>query len=257
MSPVSPVEDAASYLVAPVAEGHGDYIWKLRLKAGIVVGATDAICQALTNFSPLDEWIVKPFGGNWKAFDQGAAAWKNAGKAAHAIEVNLRSVPGQVGDTWLGETASKFKEKHEKVADLITPLPEACDSLAEMCSALAELARTIGEFVVEVLKIVAERLLQISGLMSSVVGSPASVPLIGDLVAKIFHWTKQVADMINMFVKNLARIIEIAQKIGEIMEKLWKVIKPLMEFNHGMEGAGALAGGYSGGGGGGGGGGGF
>lgn len=258
MTSITPVEDASTYLVAPTAEGHGDYIWKLRASAGIIVGSVDAVCEWLTGFSPLNEWVVKPFGGDWKAFDKGAAAWKNAGKAAHSIELNLRSVPGQVGDAWQGVTSDAFKQKHVQVADSIAELPEACDALGEMCSALGELARTIGEFVVEVLKELAERVLKITGVLSSVVASPAAGPMVGELVVKIFGWSKKIADLINKFVSMITKIVKIADKIIKVITKLWKIIKPLLEFQHANSTLnGALAGAGSGGGGGGGGGGGF
>ena len=42
MTSITPVEDASTYLVAPTAEGHGDYIWKLRASAGIIVAKIPA-----------------------------------------------------------------------------------------------------------------------------------------------------------------------------------------------------------------------
>lgn len=265
MSSITAVDDAQAYLVPPAGGGNGSYIWSLRMSAGLIVGGVDAAVAGLTGFSPLEEWIVKPFGGDWKALDKGAEAWHNAGKAAHAIEVNLTSVPGQVGDDWQGAAADAFKKKQLEVAEAIAPLPGACDALGEMCSALAELARAIGEFVVAVLKELVHLAIQIISSLASVVGSPVAAPLIVRLIAKCGEWGAKLANFITKFTALLGRIPSIVKTIATVLQVLAKLIKPLLKvpgaitnFNDGASTVGALAGGgYSGGGGGGGGGGGW
>lgn len=203
-------------------------IWQLRMQCGLIIGGVDGVISAITGFSPLEEWVFKPLGGDWDALDKGAEAWKNAGKAADAIANNVASIPGQIGDSWTGAAANEFGRAQTKLSSVIRPLRGTCDSLGQMCSALAEMARAIAAFVAEILSdLSAWAMKMLASAVVPVAGEVAMAGWLAELGIKIATWVPKLSRMIMQFLHFVANIEPIVADIGKVMEKVNKILSKL------------------------------
>lgn len=229
MTAITAVDDPRGYLTAPgAAPGAGMEIWQLRMQCGLIIGGVDGVIAAITGFSPLEEWVFKPLGGDWDALDKGAEAWKNAGKAADAIANNVASIPSQIGDSWTGAAADEFGRAQTKLSTVIKPLRGTCDSLGQMCSALAEMARAIAEFVAEILSDLSAWAMKM--LASAVVPGAGEVAMAGwlaELGIKIATWVPKLSNMIMQFLHFVAKIEPIVADIAKVMEKVDSILSKL------------------------------
>lgn len=227
MTTIAPTEDPTSYLTAPNVPGAGSFIWKLRLEAGVIIGGVDTVISAITGFSPLEEWVAKPLGGDWEALDRGSVAWKNAGKSVSAVARNIESLPGQIGDQWQGEAAIEYGVAQGKLSTALSELPDACNSLSEMCAALADMAQAIASFVAMILKQLQNWALKMLAA-TAIPGGQVTLPLwITDLMAKIANWVPKLTGMITKFVNFLTKIWPIIDKIVKVIQKLQKIVDAL------------------------------
>ncbi|UOE43950.1 hypothetical protein [Agromyces larvae] len=227
---ITETQSVTSTLQPPTGRaGEGLYIWQLRLQCGVIIGGVDAVISAITGFSPLEEWVFKPLGGDWEALDRGASAWTNAGKAATAIAANVQAVPGQIGDAWTGATADSFDELQHKVVALVEPLPDSCAQLSAMCTALATMARAIAEFVAQIMHELQDWALKmLAG--TAIPGGQVTLPIwISELMAKIARWVPKLTGMINRFVSFLSRIWHIVNRIIGVVQTVQKVVDKLVK----------------------------
>jgi uncharacterized protein YukE len=228
MSTIIPPGDAIACLTSPNVPGNAMFVWQLRMKAGLVIGGVDAFISAITGFSPLEEWAMKPLVGNWDALDRGAAAWRNGGKAIAVVSDNIDTLPSLIGDSWQGETANEFAAAHAKIADAISSLPEAAEAMAEFCAALAELARAIAEFILEILNALAEFAIEmIISLCVPVAGEVAMPAWVTKLGINIGKWAPELVRAIEQFVKFVHKMEPIIEKIQIAMDLIQRIIDAL------------------------------
>ncbi|WP_010205902.1 WXG100-like domain-containing protein [Salinibacterium sp. PAMC 21357] len=269
---VSPMYDPMSYLSYPAANS-GDRIGQIRESAGFALGAIDWAVNLFAGFSPLEEWVSKPLGGDWSALDRGAVAWTNVGKSIDAVSDNIRHLPDGLGDAWQGETARAFAGAQYKVATAIEPVAGACDAMSQMCTALADMAQAITEFVLAIAVALAEFVTEMLIAIATVVGSVSTPAWITKLSINLMRWVPQLTRMITLFMSKLPMILKISKILKTVFSNLTKMLKILMTLANSTSGpagqielsanqvaaatGNASSGGASGSGGGGGGGGGF
>lgn len=224
---ITALESPSSHLTNPQVQGEGWTIWQLRMKSGIVFGTADMVVSWLAGFSPLEEWIFKPLGGDWTALDRGAVAWRNAGTATSAVARNIAGLPAQIGDSWVGDAAESFETLQATLAEAVEPIPDACSALSEQCSALASLARAIADFVAGILTDLQNWGLKML-VATAVPGAQVTLPVwIAELAAKIARWVPKLTGMINTFVQFLTRIWPTVQRIVKVIQTLQTILSKL------------------------------
>lgn len=228
MTTITPVADPIGHLTAPHSKGGGRAIWQIRAACGPLIGGADGTIKAITGFSPLEEWVLKPFAGDWDALDRAGEAWRNAGKAVEALSVNMRSVPGQMGDAWEGEGAEAWAKALKELAKYFDTMPEGFEAMGELSDALAELARAILEMIVEILKWIAETVARIIleqcfPIIGQIIGGGEMIILAGRVVIQ----GRRVAIQITFFITITKRTITIAKEIIKILEILLPVLEKL------------------------------
>ncbi|UCR90371.1 hypothetical protein [Mycetocola spongiae] len=192
----SPAGDVHAVLSAPeVSQEALDK--RLISQAGNIFGLADSIAQILLNFSPLNEWVLKPFMGDWQAFDRSSTAWNRAGDALEMVESNVYQVLSDVGEDWQGDAANDFRETQRTIGELLPPLTQQCRNASMLCAELVNFCTAAGDFILSVLDYLARTLMRLM--------AEAGVPIVGwaviggevsVLVAKCFQWTSQILDMI-------------------------------------------------------------
>ena len=224
MSTVCAVDDPLVYLQPPSVAGSGSYIWSLRLRCGLLIGGADAILSAITGFSVLEEWVFKPFAGDWDAFDRSGVAWRNASKAIGAVKTNVIALPGQVGSEWNGQTRDAWATLQTKITDAVGPLPDACEAMGEFTEALAEMARAIVELVAEIMGIIGDAVTRI--LLEQ------AFPIVGQIVGGgelvvVAGRTVRFSYKITVEIKNFYTQAQKVEKVIHTIERAMKMIEKL------------------------------
>jgi len=236
MTVISPTDDVVSHLKAPTHTDDPNFVAELRDKAGMIVGTVDSIVQAFTGFSPLSEWIAKPFGGDWDSFLRGAEAWTNCGKALNAVHANVNDLPDKIDDSWTGSTHDAFAAANKKIASAIKPFPHACDEMAKMCKALAQLAQTIVAAVVEIVTDLVEFIVQMVASLAVPVGGEAAMPVwITKLGIQLGKWVPSLVKMIEEFVAEVKELWPLIEELKKVFGEIIKIEAKLVELLASMD----------------------
>ncbi len=229
MTTLNPPYDPTAYLTSPQGHGSGKFIWQARMMCGPVIGGVDAFVDAITGFSPLEEWVMKPFAGDWDAFDRATQAWGQVGQAVSAVGHNIDALPGMVDDDlWAGSARDAWGAANAKVARLIEPLPQACDAMSQYCAALADLARALVEFVLESLKLVAETALRIIAEQAvPIAGQVAGAAEITFLGYKVVGISQKVISFITKFKALVEKISKVVHIIDGAIKNIAHVLQAL------------------------------
>ncbi|GAA1327498.1 hypothetical protein ACFSWE_15370 [Leucobacter albus] len=194
--------DLSSVLVAPVAPSQVDQAIN-RITSNAIPGLSqiDAVIGLFLEFSPLEEFVFKPFVGDWNALERAAVAWPQCGEAVALVNQRVIGIDDIVGDGWLGEAADEFARCQRTLGQLLADLPQQCEQAGVMDAELAAFARGIVEFIGEVLQgIISYGLALVGALATPPVGTVAIVGLVASAVATITGWMASIADLFNQFV---------------------------------------------------------
>lgn len=199
----------ASLLTEPTSSTDS-FMWEVRQRAGIVVAVVDWGLKKLIDFSPLEEWIVKPFGGGWEDLDKGGQAWDNVGSAITAMSKDLDSLAGQIGTRWQGQARDAFDQMTQRTTQSLNQLPVGAAALAEASRAIAEASKAAANLAADFLKQLCDLALEILTLLASVFTAPLAAKPLAELAAKLPMWVQRIAQAIQ----KVMQIIELLQKLA-------------------------------------------
>lgn len=222
MTALQAVADPRACLVEPTPADRGMQIVLLRAKCGPEVLAVDWIVSLITGIHPLDEYVLKPFAGDWEEFDRAADAWSKAARAVEAIAESYASVPRQVpADEWTGNARAAWDSAQWTVADTIAPIPPALDAMSEYSTALADMALAILELVVELIGMIVDTARRIILEQAvPVVGQAAGVAEATILVGRVTKTSVTVTRQVAAFITAVQRIDSMVVKIARAMSAL-------------------------------------
>lgn len=182
-----------------------DAIQNVRNSIPPEIGVVDGIVNWLVGFSPLNEWVIKPFAGDWTAIGHGAQAWATVGAAMSTIEQTLQTFPGQIGDSWQGEAATAWKSANAKVASSAQPLSGECQSMSAACVSAINFAESIVTLVINIVYELCQRGEQIAEATSvPVVGEVVDAGEIAAFIAEAIGWAQQIEAAIQAFTELVA-----------------------------------------------------
>lgn len=233
MTTITVVDDPIAYLTTPTPVGRGLQIFRVKTSCGLLVAGVDYAITYITGFSPLEEYVIKPFGGDFESFDRGADAWRKSGQALQAVMTSFGAVDRQVGDAWSGNSREAFAAMVAQITDSIGPVPDACSQMADFCEALADMALSIIEFVMSVISYVVETVIRI-GLEQAVpvAGQAAGAAEAAVLVGRLSADGAKIVQSLTTFQKALSTFAQIAGIIAKVLamiETLTQSLRALSE----------------------------
>jgi uncharacterized protein YukE len=132
---------AVDSALTPPPSDNGNFALELRANAGLLLGGVDWFAQKAFGVSPLQDWVGKPFGGDWQQFDKAAAAWGSAGKAAAGVGRNFGAMTSQSVDAWQGQAGDKFRERMESVSENYAVYAEGCAEIGKVARGLTSVSK--------------------------------------------------------------------------------------------------------------------
>ena len=167
----------------------------------IIVSAVDVLIEALFHFSPVDEWIKKPFFGNWDELRGTAEQWRALAASLTELRNAVEQVSSQVDeDTWSGQAADLFVIRNNSLAETAGKGPQPCIQVAQALEALADEVDAMFDMVMDAIEFIAEIL--------AADAAELSVPVVGVLMvgAKASVDIKTVIDLATQVVQCLSTL---------------------------------------------------
>lgn len=144
-------------------------------KARIAITAVDALCKAIFGYSPVDEWIKKPFFGDWDDLRATANQWRALAESLSALQSAVRNVSSNVDETsWSGKAADLFVIRNNSLAETAGKGPQPCLEVAQALEALADEVDGTFDMVMDGIELLIELL--------AADAAEFSIPVVGPLV---------------------------------------------------------------------------
>lgn len=193
-------------------------LWRVKNQSASGLGMIDTVVSMLVGFSPLDEWVYKPFVGDWRSMELAAEAWPKCGQAVELINTRVSTFGEFVTDDWDGEAAYEFGKCHEKLGRLLDGLPQQCEQAGLMDQQLANFARGILEFINEVISgIVSFGLDLLSLIAVPVVGEVNAAKVLAIAIPIVTGWAIDVVNLFNEFLGFIDAVIAIHTGIAGLL----------------------------------------
>lgn len=165
-------------------------------QACLIISAVDAVCKAILNFSPVDEWIKKPFFGDWDELRGTANQWRALSTSLTELQHTIQDVSSKVTeDTWSGKAADMFVIRNDSIATITGKGAEPCITVAQALEALADEIDNGFDMVMDAIDVVVKMLeALIATNCVPVVGQIASAPEAAFDIAEIIKLAAEVLE---------------------------------------------------------------
>lgn len=204
--------DPTSYLVPPETP-HENVVEELRFKAGIIIGSVDWAAELILGYSVLEEYIFKPFGGDWHAIGRASGAWTHGGRSLMEIGTNFSGLPGQA-DGWRGSAAEAFQLALAAMSSATVALSYAYDAVSGLVDLVATAAKLACSSIAAALSLLESLLLKIIPQLSIPVAGwiTATATAILD-IKKVLRVIRLINTAINLLMDAIAEFIAAKEKI--------------------------------------------
>lgn len=130
-----------------------------------IVSTVDGLFQGFFGFSPVDEWIKKPFSGDWDAMLTTAEKWESLSTCLDGSAKATGDVANAVGEgtSWSGKGANKFIMRSTSLRDVLKVGISPCQEAAKGLKALADLAEQTLDFLLTMIEEIVNILVTIAG----------------------------------------------------------------------------------------------
>lgn len=165
----------------------------------IAISGVDFICKALFGVSPIDEWVRKPFFGDWDELRDTAGKWQSLAETLPEVQTALLEISNSLDETvWSGQAADIYVVRNEAVADALVEAPEPCSEMAQALNALADNAE-------KTLNLIFDTLSEIISLLKLIAGEliiPGAGPVLATVtvaaeVTQAIQWASDIVEYLN------------------------------------------------------------
>lgn len=133
---------AVETALRPPSSNNGTFALELRANAGLLLGGVDWFAEQTFGVSPLQDWVIKPFAGDWEQFDKAATAWACAGQASAGVGLNFAAMTSQSVPAWQGDAGNKFRERMESVSENYAQYAEGCAEIGKVADGLMNVSKS-------------------------------------------------------------------------------------------------------------------
>lgn len=201
--------DPTTALTAPHSDADANFATELRTNCGLLLGGLDWLIEQIFDYSPLQEWVIKPFAGDWVQLRQAQGGWANAALASQAVGDNFVALVGQTTESWQGESGDAFRARMTSLGDGFGEYAHGCTQLGEVAGGLINVAKSTASVISIAVGFIGQQLERLAVEMA--------VPVVG-WIAGGFDLAAHAAPMLDR-----------ARKIFEALKKLVTALKDVIE----------------------------
>ncbi len=201
--------DPTTALTAPHSDADANFATELRTNCGLLLGGLDWIISKIFDYDPLQEWVIKPFSGDWVQLRQAQGGWANASIASAAVGQNFTALVGQTETSWQGQSGDAFRTRMTSLGEGFGKYAHGCDQLGAVAGGLISVAKSTASVISIAVGFIGQQLERLA--------MEAAVPVVG--------WFVGAFDL----AAHAAPLIERARKVFEALKKLVTALKDVIE----------------------------
>lgn len=118
----------------------------------------DSVFQWLFHFSPLDEWVKKPFMGDWDALETTAKRWETLAEDLSQSVDDFTAIVESVGDgtSWSGEGANRFSKRNTEIITVLNAGIAPSLNAAEGIESLASFSEDAFDYIIDLIETIVD-----------------------------------------------------------------------------------------------------
>ena len=207
--------DPVSYLVPP--DLGQSPIEDLRWSAGLILGGIDWVAEQFLGFSILEDWVLKPLGGDWQAIGRSSIAWGNASTSYLHMAQNFTGLPETTLD-WQGAAAEAFRVSMGLVAAGLVGLSSAYGYISSLVGTVASVAKNACALIGAILSWISVKLLRLAAEAAvPVVGWAVAAAEVVELVYKIVTGLRSIQTLFNLILAAVQGFIDGKERLVEMI----------------------------------------
>lgn len=222
---VSERTDPSSYLVVP--DPGDDPGGELRANAGVILGGVDWVAEQIFGKSILEEYIYKPFGGDWHVISRTASAWEYGARFHEELAANYSGLPTQM-QSWTGIASVAFQAAMTAFAAAAHGLNLAYLTVSDIADKIASIARSACATIAGLLRKLANKLTRMAleasvPVAGWVVAAVEGVILVGDVIAylnRIVEIINQLLDAVADFIEGKERLVRASLLVEDLLNNV-------------------------------------
>lgn len=213
---VSERTDASSYLM-PMAAEQENWVEEVRSKAGVIIGGVDWVAEQFLGISILEEYVLKPFAGDWHALGRASRSWSAAGTAMQSCAGNVAALPGQL-TSWSGQGATAFHAGMTGLSGGLLAASRGLECVSGVVDKVATVAKLAAGGIATLLRKIANKLLRMAAEAAvPVVGWVAFAAEAAIMIGEIISWLGLITSLIGMIVDAISEAIAARETLMEVI----------------------------------------
>lgn len=201
--------------------------------ASLAISAIDTLCQLCGWPNPIDEFIRKPFFGDWDAMEKSEAQWRALSTNLNELSQTLSQYAAAARDgAWQGEAGDSFASCCDTFSGLFEAGVSPCEEVADGLDGLEQLAQNTLDLVLQTIDAVISIAMDVQELVAAgelawtgvgaVVAAVKAVDLAQSIksavecMQKMVEAINQLADAVEAFVACVVSMNQMANQAAGI-----------------------------------------
>jgi uncharacterized protein YukE len=204
--------DPSSYLTVPPAADLNPG-QELADALGPIVGTFNRVLEMICHVDLMDEFVTKPFLGDWDQLEAAACAHANAGRAVEDIADTLNCLRMAVADSWEGQAADAFQQRLDELVKVLDQYPPKAEKMAELLRTVLEAA--------EALKDMIKATIDVIYTVAAAILATLLDPIPGDEVVALAGGSTAVAASVQRVIAFVKKVYDVIDAISSIITAFW------------------------------------
>lgn len=185
------VRKAAHELSGKISTG----ISRVRMAVTVV----DFVSKYLFGVSIVDEWVKKPFFGDWDELQDTAAKWDALSASLSGVQGAIQDMSSNVNETsWSGASADKFVARNNAVGEVAGQGCQPCSEMSQALNALAQNAEDAFDLILDTIDEIISLLKLIAGELIIPGAGPVLVAVTAAAeVTQAIQWGMEIVTCLN------------------------------------------------------------
>lgn len=185
------VRKAAHELSGKISTG----ISRVRMALTVV----DFVSKYIFGVSIVDEWVKKPFFGDWDELQDTAAKWDALSASLSGVQGAIQEMSSNVNETsWSGASADKFVARNNAVGEVAGQGCQPCSEMSQALNALAQNAEDAFDLILDTIDEIISLLKLIAGELIIPGAGPVLVAVTAAAeVTQAIQWGMEIVTCLN------------------------------------------------------------
>ncbi|MBW3081124.1 hypothetical protein [Bifidobacterium saguinibicoloris] len=185
--------------IQKTAKGMNEAISNGIANVRMAVAVVDFVSKTLFGFSIVDEWVKKPFFGDWDELEKTAAKWDALASSLTGVQTAIQNMSSNVNEeSWCGCAADMFKERNDAVGEVAGEGCAPCTEMSQALNALAENAQNAFDLILDTIDEIISLLKIISGELIVPGAGPVLVAVTcAAEVTQAIQWANDITTCLN------------------------------------------------------------